>query len=233
MKNFTFRVNGYEVEAKYDQFDIEKVYKPLLERWHQIYKEKNQRIFISLAACPGSGKSTFASFLEYLFSTLDYDCKLQAIGMDGFHYNNDYLEKNHLIDEKGSQNTFDVKKLEEKIEQTRKESCFWPEYSRQIHNPIENKIYVDGDIILIEGNYLLCDQLPWSQLQKLWDDCVFLYVDKEELKPRLIQRKMKGNYSFKQALDFYEQSDSKNIDYVLQHKVKANVEIYLKENKVD
>ena len=59
------------------------------------------------------------------------------------------------------------------------------------------------------------------------DDTVFMYVDKEILKERLIQRKSLS-IGYEKACLFYENSDSKNIDYVLNTKRKANVEFIVK-----
>ena len=39
---------------------------------------------------------------------MDFDCKLQTVGMDGFHYYNEELDKMNLRKEKGSPRTFNV-----------------------------------------------------------------------------------------------------------------------------
>ena len=49
MKTFKYLVNGLEVEAKYDEEDIDKVYKPLLNHWYDLYKQKQCRIVIFIA----------------------------------------------------------------------------------------------------------------------------------------------------------------------------------------
>lgn len=202
MKTFKYLVNGLEVEAKYDEEDIDKVYKPLLNHWYDLYKQKQCRIVIFIAGCPGSGKSTFVSFLEYLFNQMDFDCKLQTVGMDGFHYYNEELDKMNLRKEKGSPRTFNVEKLKQKIIQTKKEDCYWPYYSRKLHDPIENQIFVHSEIIIIEGNYLLLKDEPWNQLERLCDESLFYNVNVEELQDRLILRKMKGHLSKEEAIDF-------------------------------
>lgn len=230
MKEFIFNVNGYEVNACFDEDDIETVFKPLLLHWTSLQKHLNKRLLIGIGACPGSGKSTVVSFLEYLYQQMNLDSKLQAIGMDGFHYTNAYLKENHLDKEKGSANTFDVDKLRSKILETKVSNCFWPIYSRQIHDPIENQVYIDGDIILIEGNYLLSNDKNWN-LAYLFDETMFIHVDIDELKPRLVERKAKG-CSLEEAIKFYEMSDKKNVEYVLNHKIEADIDLYLKKNKI-
>lgn len=213
-----FIVNGNEVNAYYSSNDINDVLIPLLKRWIHIYETKKKRVIVYLAACPGSGKSTLALFLEELFKSLNASCTFQTIGMDGFHFYNDYLKKHDLLNEKGSRNTFDVK--------TKEEDCFWPIYSRMVHNPIENQVYIQSDIVLIEGNYLLSKDEPWNELLPLCDDSVFLNVDPSILKERLIKRKSLS-IGLDKAIHFYEQSDSKNIQYVLNSKQCPNIEIEL------
>ena len=208
-------VNGNEVNAYYSSNDINDVLIPLLQRWIHLYETKKRRIIVYLAACPGSGKSTLVLFLEELFKSLNASCTFQTIGMDGFHLN-----------EKGSRNTFDVEKLKSYILKTKEEDCFWPVYSRMIHDPIENQVYIQSDIVLIEGNYLLSKDAPWNELLPLCDDSVFLNVDPSILKERLIKRKSLS-IGLDKAIQFYEQSDSKNIQYVLDSKQCPNIEIEL------
>ena len=43
-------------------------------------------------------------------------------------------------------------------------------------------------VIVIEGNYLLLDRPPWSQLAPWFDRTLFLAVDRDELRRRLIGR---------------------------------------------
>lgn len=220
-----FIVNGNEVNAYYSSNDINDVLIPLLKRWIHIYETKKKRVIVYLAACPGSGKSTLALFLEELFKSLNASCTFQTIGMDGFHFYND-LKKHDLLNEKGSRNTFDVEKLKSYILKTKEEDCFWPIYSRMVHDPIENQVYIQSDIVLIEGNYLLSKDAPWNELLPLCDDSVFLNVDTNILKERLIKRKSLS-IGLNKAIHFYEQSDSKNIQYVLNSKQCPNIEIEL------
>ena len=45
-----------------------------------------------LAAPPGAGKSTLASFLQSLSNQYDDLTPITVIGMDGFHHYSDYLK---------------------------------------------------------------------------------------------------------------------------------------------
>lgn len=219
-------VNGHIVEVSYTNEQIETIFMPLLQRWIDCFHNKQRRIIVYLAACPGSGKSTLALFLEQLFSQIDTDCSFQSIGMDGFHFSNAYLKTHHLEQEKGSANTFDVQKLKKYIEQTKEEDTWWPVYSRLVHEPVDHQVLIQSDIVLIEGNYLLSKESPWNELMTLCDDSIFFHVPVDILKERLIFRKSKS-IGMEKAIDFYHQSDSKNIEYVLNTKRKANIEFSL------
>lgn len=232
MKTYQYLVNGLKVEAFYDESDIENVYKPLLNHWYDLYKQKQNRVIIYIAGCPGSGKSTFVSFLEYLFHQMSFDCQLQSVGMDGFHYYNDELDEMGLRKEKGSPRTFNVQKLKEKIIQTKKEDCYWPYYSREIHNPIEDYLFVHSDIVILEGNYLLLEKDPWIQLKELCDESVFFNVNVDELQERLIFRKIKGGLSRDEAIQFYNSSDKNNVYTVLDYSRDADILLNIDHNKI-
>ena len=68
--------------------------------------------------------------------------------------------------------------------------CKWPLYDRLLHNPVEDKITVDGDIILLEGNYLLLDTDGWNDLSSFADYTISLTADESLLRKRLIERRM-------------------------------------------
>ena len=81
-------VNGYALDAVYHQEDIENIFIPLLKHIQQIQKAKKQRIFVFLAGPAGCGKSTLGLVLESLAK--DCDMSFQCVGLDGFHYHQEY-----------------------------------------------------------------------------------------------------------------------------------------------
>lgn len=81
--------------------------------------------------------------------------------------------------------------------------------------------------LLVEGNYLLYDAHPWNTLAPLADLTVFLDAEKPLLRRRLIQRKMAGGLSRDEAQRFYERSDARNVDLVLDCHLPADVTLHL------
>ena len=85
----TFLVNGYEVNAEYQESEINEIFLPLLKRCQSISEQKKQRVIVFLAAPPGAGKTTLLCFLEQLAH--EHHISFQGIGLDGFHRYQDYL----------------------------------------------------------------------------------------------------------------------------------------------
>ena len=70
----------------------------------------------------------------------------------------------------------------------------FPIYSREISDPIPNSLNVtpEDQIILCEGNYLLCyNNIDWSPLRTLFDDTWYISVPLDTIKTRLISRHLK------------------------------------------
>jgi len=240
MKDYQLNVNGHIINAQFDENNIQNIFIPLLQKWTHLQKEKKKRILILLAAPPGCGKTTTSLFLEYLSHHVDGITPIQTIGMDGFHRYQDYLdvhyiERDHqkilMKEVKGCPETFDVDKFIQKIIETKEHDAFWPLYNRALHNPEENQVYIDAQIVLIEGNYLLLNEKPWCDIHQLFDDSLFIEAHPDELKKRLISRKMLGGIPYHQASNFYLQSDGVNVQRVLKHSLKANVHLYMENNQ--
>lgn len=219
-RTYTYQVNGLDTTAVYDDNTVEQIFIPLLKKWSILHQQMKRRIIIFLSAPPGVGKTTTAQFLEYLSKEWKEVEEIQAVGLDGFHYHQEYILSHDIEvdgckvpmkDVKGCPETFDIKKLKEKIGCLKKGDTKWPVYDRKIHDVRENAVDVKKEIVLIEGNWLLLKEKPWDTLIKECDDSVFISADETLLKERLIHRKMMGGLNRKEAEAFYEKSDRKNI----------------------
>ena len=79
--------------------------KKLKELIHQ--RSSQDRILVALAGPPGSGKSTLAGELELALNQEQPE-QVMILPMDGFHYDDLYLEPAGLRPLKGAPQTFDV-----------------------------------------------------------------------------------------------------------------------------
>lgn len=232
----TLSINGYDVHAQYTKENVETILMPFIERMQTIYRQKKRRIFVYLVAPPACGKSTLAAYLCLLSKQMGYD-NVQCIGMDGFHYPNEYLDYHFvagglLRDFKGCPQSFDIKKLTRYIQETKDHDCTWPQYDRSIHNPKEHAVLIDRDIVIIEGNYLLIDMEQWRDLRAYCDLSMFIEADIDLLKKRLLQRKCMGGATLQEAQAFYANSEQKNIHLVVAHTMDADVHLTIDQEGV-
>ena len=240
MVNYSVVINGIQVNAEYSDESVTEIYLPLLKHLTAIQRNKGKRILVMLAAPPGAGKSTLCSFLEKLSRENDSVCNVQAIGMDGFHRRQEYLlthsairdgKEIKMVEIKGAPVTFDLDKLTDAIRTVISgDDCYWPTYDRHLHNPVENAIHVTGDIILLEGNYLLLDEEGWKNLHQMADYTISISADEDMLRDRLIDRKMKSGNDRETATKFVDFSDMANVRLCLEKTVKADLMLSLSES---
>lgn len=229
-------INGLDVTARYTDESVAEIFLPLLRRLTALQREKGRRILVMLAAPPAAGKSTLVSFLEYLSRTEPGLTPVQSIGMDGFHHYQDYLNSHTVVKDgeeismarvKGSPISFDLPLMTERIRRiSAGESCAWPIYNRKLHNPQDNAVAITGDIILLEGNYLLLDRPGWAELRQYADYTVRISADKNDVRERLIQRKAASTgWSREQTERFVDYSDLANVIEVTDHSFPADLNL--------
>ncbi len=229
MSSYVFDINGLRVQAAYgDRFVRERV-RPLLRRWQEKQRE-GERLIIFLAAPPAAGKSTLAALFEHEAKTIGIP--FQALGMDGFHHRQSYIETHTVMRKgrhvpmkqvKGCPESFDFARLHAFVRRLRhEETMMWPWYDRQLHDVRDDWIKVTATLVMIEGNYLLLDEAPWRSLRPLCDASLFLEADMSQLQERLVERKIRGGMMPHEALAFASGSDMQNARRVLAHRLPAD-----------
>ncbi len=230
IETYTFNVNGFTIDASYSSEEIATIFTPLLQTITKLQKQLNRRIVVFIAAPPGCGKTPLASFLQYLSETNDDFSAVQAIGIDGFHYHQDYLNKHEpLAKYKGRWDTFDVSSLKGKLSSLKSNDVYWPIYDRNIHDSIDNQILVNGEIIILEGNYLLYNKNNWEDIYQYCDYSVFITADEKLLEKRLISRKQMGGSSLQEAIDHYNVTDKPNIVEIINNHYPADLTLNISE----
>lgn len=238
--NYPININGIDVDAVYSEANIREVFLPLLRRLTAMRQEKGRRILVMLAAPPAAGKSTLASFLSHLSETTPDLTPITVIGMDGFHRYQEYLlshttvrdgKKIPLVKIKGAPITFDLERFTAFVARAAAgERMGWPQYDRMLHNPVEDAIRVEGDIVLLEGNYLLLDQPGWRDLRKFADFTIRITAEESSLRRRLIDRKCASGTPYEAAVEFVEFSDLANARLCLGCSLPADLTLRLMED---
>lgn len=231
--NYCLNVNDIKVEANFPDETVNGIYIPLLRKLSEMQKEKGSRLIVMLAAPPGAGKSTLSVFLQYLSETCEGVTPLQAIGMDGFHHYMDYLNSHTVIVDgkeypmvkiKGAPVSFDLEKLTEFIKHiSNGDAVRAPEYSRKLHEPVEDAITISRNIILLEGNYLLLDEPGWRDLKSFADYTIFIHKEEKDLVDRLIRRKEASGVSREEAVAHVTFNDVRNIKTCLENSAHADL----------
>ena len=153
-------------------------------------------MLVAITGAPGSGKSTLAAEVARRLNARGR--RAVVVPMDGFHLDNAVLEARNILPRKGAPETFDVQGFIRLIKAVRSGAeAFAPIFDRTRDLSIAAAIAIPADarFVIAEGNYLMFDEAPWSELAALWDVSVRLDVPMPELRARLIQRWLSQNLS--------------------------------------
>ncbi|MCL2813134.1 MAG: nucleoside/nucleotide kinase family protein [Oscillospiraceae bacterium] len=232
---YNFSVNSFNIKAEYHKRDIDGIFIPLAKKFDELRRNLSRRAVIYLAGPCGAGKTTLSLLLESL--TCGAGSFAQALGMDGFHYHSGYLAQNYICkngarillrDIKGAAETYDFEKLYQKTAALRHCDIYWPGYDRTIHDAVEDVTFVNGQIAVIEGNWLLLDELPWQNLAQFCDYSIFVSAGFETLVSRLTERKIMGGLDPDEAKKFVMRSDVENIRRISGRRQKCDLELQMK-----
>ncbi|GAA5191523.1 nucleoside/nucleotide kinase family protein [Rugosimonospora acidiphila] len=176
----------------------------------------DDRILVGIAGPPAAGKSTLAATLA---SALEHEFgpdAAVAVPMDGFHLANAQLSRLGLTDRKGAPETFDGWGFAALLARLRSpadgEVVYAPEYSRVLHESIGGAIPVPAAtrIIVVEGNYLLLPEVPWTSVRKLLDLVLYLDAATPVRVDALLRRQRSRGLAVAAAQDWVHRSDEVN-----------------------
>jgi pantothenate kinase len=100
-----------------------------------------------------------------------------------------------------------------------------PVFDRHLEEAVAGAIRVDPTIPLVvtEGNYLLLDSGPWSEVRPLLDDAWFLEVDDRLRVERLVRRHVEHGKEPAQARAWVLGSDEANARLVAGTRARADL----------
>jgi pantothenate kinase len=149
--------------------------------------------------------------------------------MDGFHYDDAILKQRGLRNRKGAPETFDIAGFEHLLKRIRavEPDIAIPVFDRTMELARAGAAIVGSEVkfILTEGNYLLLDEAPWSNLAPLFDLAIFLDVPRAELERRLLRRWHEHGRSDEDARAWVASNDMPNVDRVLDRRRQADLVI--------
>ncbi len=223
-----------------DRTQIEQFYQPLAKALLSRCSSAS-RLMVAVAGPPGSGKTAFATILVAVINAEASDDLAVLVGLDGWHYSNEYLAT-HFIDRdverialrsiKGAPETFDAVGAYGCLSEMRRGGYVsFPVYSRRLHEPVPRGGVVDSrhKIVVVEGNYLLLDEDPWRRIRRLFDICVFILAPCEVLVSSLTERHQRGGKTPEATVQHVRRVDIPNAERVSRSVARAQVLVHKKD----
>ena len=193
-----------------------------------IDKNDKKRYFMALSGPPASGKSTISENLAKDLSAKGYNSSI--LQMDGFHYDDLILKEKNLLSKKGAPETFDVMGLINFVSRLHKEDeVIIPIFDRSLELSRSSAVIISKNtkVIIVEGNYVLLNSYPWSELHKFFNTTVMINCEKKILEKRLIERWENFNLPKKEIDEKVYKNDLPNGVNVLKNSIGAE---YILEN---
>jgi pantothenate kinase len=162
------------------------------------------RVVVVLAGPPGSGKSTIAAKVVQRLNATSTTPFAALVPMDGFHLPRSALDllpnRAEAYARRGASWTFDTSGILDLIHLLSKsraepsDTILAPSFDHALKDPVEGGIRITPEVtfVLLEGNYLLLDEEPWSGIERLVDDTWFVDVDPTLAKGRIVKRHIKS-----------------------------------------
>ncbi|WP_221801471.1 uridine kinase [Oceanobacter mangrovi] len=187
-----------------------------------------QPLWIGLAGAPGSGKTTFALALKQVLDQLDGrtadNSRMLVLPMDGYHLYRHQLDAMPdpalAYQRRGAPFTFDARRcVAELIAAKHCGHGSFPGFDHAQGDPLDGQYQLTSQhqLVLVEGNYLLLDQLPWSRLRdQLFDLCWFMDVPPAISNKRVYQRHCQLGLTVAEAGARVTDNDGRNADLIWQ-----------------
>ena len=214
---------------------MQDVYEYLADRAHARVQSSGSRVLIGIVGCPGSGKSTTSKAVASALNARGVETSV--LPMDGYHYYRHELEQFadpvEAFKRRGAPFTFNARKFVDKIREVSVLSTTpgvaplkAPSFDHALKDPKEDDIIIlpSSQVILVEGNYLLLEEAPWSELPDLLDESWFIACNLDEAMARVQARQVNDvGLSVAESQIRIDTNDRPNAELVDQSRARASL----------
>ncbi len=182
-----------------------------------------ERRLLGIAGPPGAGKSTLARLVVEALGPLAV-----TVPMDGFHLAEAELARQGSRDRKGSIDTFDAGgfvALLSRLHSATEDVVYAPEFSRELEEPVAGSIPVPRSVplVVVEGNYLLCDTGPWAHVRPLLAEAWYVDLPDDVRLERLVSRHVRFGRNVAGATAHARGSDQQNAELIATTRDRADL----------
>jgi pantothenate kinase len=187
----------------------------------------HSRFITAIAGPPGSGKSTLAEAVTGAINAQTSEDCATVFPMDGYHFDDAILEARGDRARKGAPFTFDVDGYRHTLMRLRQSDgdVAVPVFDRslELSRGSARLITTKHKFIISEGNYLLLNEAPWSNLAPMFDLTVAIVEPEAELSRRLHARWMHYGLTPDAITAKMDHNEMPNVRLVLDHSIIADV----------
>jgi pantothenate kinase len=188
-----------------------------------------RRAILGVTGPPGAGKSTLArAIVDRIGETAE------VVGMDGFHLAQSQLSRLGRLGRMGAIDTFDAAgflALVRRLRDPRGEIVYAPEFRREIEEPVAGAVPVGPGVrlVVVEGNYLLASQPPWSELPPLFDEVWYVELEESVRLVNLIARHRACGKDEDEARRWAIGPDQRNAELIAESRPRADLVVRLND----
>jgi len=180
------------------------------------------RRVVALAGAPASGKSSTADRIVERANVAEPG-SAALLPLDGFHFDDEVLNARGWRARKGAPHTFDVGGYASALRRVRanEPSVAVPRFDRDLEIARAGAIIIEPTVRLVvtEGNWLLLDDEPWSELGELFDHTAMVMTNADTLGQRLRDRWVSQDYTAEMIRTKLEDNDLPNARLVTERSV--------------